>query len=85
MLDAYQQAHLDLRKKRKKRPLSPRQMKKVFAEEIQGLILEISLVDRYGDDSQYLKSKLITLRDMRVKLGLGQYIYRDELLKGVID
>lgn len=87
MVRALQQAHLHLRKKRKKKPLSPRQMKGVFRDEIEALILQISIADRQKDKelSNYVKGKLIALRDMRVKLGLGQYIYRDELLKGVVD
>lgn len=81
MIKALQQAHLLFRRKRKKRPLSPGKMKKIFAEEIQSLLLETSLAKKRGADTGYLTGKIVALRDMRVKLGLGQYTYRDELLE----
>ena len=83
MIRALQKAHLYLRKKKKKKLPSPDKMKKIFAEEIQKLLLECRIAKKRGADTDYLTGKIVALRDMRVKLGLGQYIYRDEILEVV--
>lgn len=87
-MNASQQAHLGMRKKKKRKPLSHTQMKKVFQQEIEGLVLELSIAISHNAtsiDTRYLRGKIIALREMRVKLGLGEYTYYSELLKGVLD
>lgn len=88
MLKALQQAHLHLRKKKKKSPVSYAKMREEFRAEIERIAIKLELARKNNlnkEDYHVLRGRILALREMRVKLGLGAYAYVNELWKGVSD
>ena len=79
---------LHLRNKKKKSPVSYAKMREIFRSEIEGIAMELGLAsENQLDKADYncLRGRILALREMRVKLGLGAYAYVNELWKGVSD
>ena len=77
-----------LRLRKKKRPVSYAKMREEFRSEIEKIAMELGLAsENQLDKADYncLRGKILALREMRVKLGLGAYAYANELWKGVSD